>query len=544
MELQNILIDFISKKGDTVDEIINVIKDYQCERLLQDYIKDLDPNEYLLIEPINIRQRIANNIYINEIKQLASNFAEKDLHLVHLKGISLLNDIYYLDDYKKRKINDIDVLIKYDKMAESLDLLGDMGYVVESTNEKVSRAIIHLYLTDVENKGIHFPEFIKLVKNDNVEFKIKMDCHISIMHFLDNKDQRMSEIIERSERQTIEGVSIEVLEIHDKLLHLILHFTKEIFRCDTRWYLTGERRHTRDYRIRLPLLHEIALTIEKYEEVINWETIIARAKELYCHDELKLVLRMVNGVYKGLVNSKIIEAIEVRDADPHLKEKYMGMFFPLILKDQNIDFLLNSNLSEKSKAIVTKCYSSEMLNLDKKYYIDVIPENTGVEGHRISPCNTDSTIGEIIFSSTEDYFGFQIISESILTNCKGLFFTVGSGKRSNILSSFVNKFYIDLKIDNFSSSECFVLNGYIELRFKYQVIITLDRNEIVVRLPWSLIDESKSVKSIIFDVGVPELSNSSVLLPIQKYKLNDISKKGLGNVFHCSPLLLSTIQLD
>lgn len=50
--------------------------------------------------------------------------------------------------YKKRKINDIDILVPLDEIDQSLEVLGQMGYYVSSTKEKVSAEIIEKYLCD------------------------------------------------------------------------------------------------------------------------------------------------------------------------------------------------------------------------------------------------------------------------------------------------------------------------------------------------------------------------------------------------------------
>lgn len=147
------------------DSKINVerILDFQCERLFQDYLNKYAPYLSEKIERYNQEQFIKNQLFSNEIKALSKAFSARKLSLVNIKGISLLNEMYPEDEnaYKKRKINDIDILVPLDEIDQSLEVLGQMGYYVSSTKEKVSAEIIEKYLCDVKKGEYIFQSSLK-----------------------------------------------------------------------------------------------------------------------------------------------------------------------------------------------------------------------------------------------------------------------------------------------------------------------------------------------------------------------------------------------
>lgn len=328
VELFEDLKKYVLKSSDPENGIDRIL-DFQCELLFQDYLSTHAPYLMEKINTYNNKQKINNEIFTNEIEKLAIAFENHNLKLINLKGISLINEIYPNDNYayKKRKIRDLDILIAYDELNPALDLLGEMGYYVASTKEIVSSKLVDKYLYDVEQRGIHFPEFA--VINSKYNIIIKMDCHISVLHMVENKKNKMLEIINRSEIQLLNNTRIRVLEIHDRLLHLISHFTKENFRCNVRWFITGERQLRRDFRIMISLLHDIALIINKNKDKIKFNILVERAKNLGCHDEVNLVLLFLNKIYPSL---NIDFQIDVDYSTPFLVQKYIGMFYPLQFK--------------------------------------------------------------------------------------------------------------------------------------------------------------------------------------------------------------------
>jgi len=374
-----------------------------------------------------------------------------------------------------------------------------------------------------------------------------MDCHVSLFHSIPNKVKNMKAITNRFEEQILDGIKIQVLEIHDRLLHLVAHFTKEIFRCDVRWYITGERYFDNDYCVKLPLLFDIALMIDKYKTKIDWELLKQRALKLCCQDELFIVLRILKEIYPDLIDTNI-DANSTNDNN-FFKYKYNSMFYALELGKESAAKILESTLSQKSNIIMEKSISLTPFCLGRNYLINEIDDSDLVQGHRISE-KENSSIGTIKFDMIEKNFLINIESAQI-SKVDIIYLTIGTPKYNNVLNAFINKFYINLKKQKESYAESGIKsfaelgmhNGYINLSLKYNVEI--DRETINVNIPKSLLSLDNNSKYILFDIGIPELqkSNTDKKYILQKYGINDIGHIGLGDVFHCSPKLLTTINL-
>ena len=534
-ELQN----YVLKSNESS---INVerIQDFQCERLFQDYLNRYAPYLSEKIERYNQEQFIKNQLFSTEIVELANAFLDQGLTLIHLKGMSLLNEMYPEDveAFKKRKINDIDILVPFSELRMALDLLGEMGYYVSSTKEKVSSKIVDKFLSAVEERGIHLPEFFKKKQLDGDNYIIKMDCHVSILHFLENKKIHMEKLIKRSEIQAFNGTSIRVLELHDRILHLITHFTKENFRCDIRWYLTGERQQRRNYRVRLSLLHEIAIIVKKNRENLNIETLMKRAECFGCQDEVKLVLNLIQKVYPSLCEDY---QFEIDIEKPFFVKKYLGMFYPLeFILNTKID-ILESTFSEKASAIMQSVIQDEMIYLGKNYHLAIDKSQTLVDKCIIAE-NIENVIGDIEFFLNEQSFVIELKGENFI-KVNQLFFTIGSVCRSEVLAGYVNKFSLDIfGVSKRCYKDCILHNGYVDLKLKGNALVDTNKQTVKVIFPRELLHIEKGQKVLMIDIGIPSVfSTNSNKMKI--YSINDIGGRGLGDTFYFSPKLLQTVCL-
>lgn len=524
--------------SDNPEKNVERILDYQCERLLQDYLITYAPYLKKKIDKYNSEQKIKNEIFSKEIINLTELFKEKNLKIINLKGISLLNELYSdsIDAYKKRKINDIDILISYDELEPALDILGRAGYFVASTKKKVSSDIIKEYYTQVDHIGIHFPEFEKLTERTDIK-SIKMDCHISIIHTLDYKRENMIKIINRYEWEKFQNKEIMVLGIYDRLLHLIVHFTKENFRCGVRWYITGERNIKRNHKIMLPLLHEIAILLYNNKKKVDLNKLVFMANELNCGDEILGVFTLLKRVYSCL---QYIENV-IQPISNNFNRKYFELFYPLkLFQDSNCD-ILESKLSTMAECIMKKSSCGEFLQLNKQYDLVYDKENELVN-RMIIHNNENEAFGKIKFQLVKNNFLIELKGGNFLKE-KELYLTIGTLRKNEILSAYINKFncYLMDSIPQYQKSIT-LRNGYIDLQIKKSVLINVEKNEVLLKLNKQLLGIDETDDKILINVGVASLIKK-VEEKADLYKLNDISKRGLGDTFFFSPELLQVIKL-
>lgn len=535
------LFEFICKTNGT--DIIRGIYTYQCERLFQQYICFHNVSSRERFSIINAEQAMRNSIFREEIKNLSRAFDEHGLPLIHLKGISLLDDLYcFKDAHMLRKINDIDILISFEYLEESLDLLGELEYYVISTGKRVSKQILQDYLQTIRSRNIHFPEFGKMVINEGALFVIKMDCHISLFHTNTNKEQIMKKIVSRCEKRMLGKQTINVLELHDRIIHLIAHFTKEVFRCHIRWYLTGERCIDGDYGIRLPLLLDIALLIDKYKDNINWNIILERAMELYCQDEVFAVLSLMKEIFYHLrIDEKIYSSRDNEKLYFHFK--YSGMFYALKWAVEDPTFILYNTFSKISERIIHQSRRNDFFVLKEEYYIADTDATDFIIGHQISRRNVNS-IGKIYFDLDDEYLIIILLGEK-LVGAASIYVTVATEKRSSVLKGYINKFWINLINNEDLHSICHISNAYVDCNLKNNVFLNKNDRRLLVRLPKSLLGIDDCTDVVLIDIGLPEVQKKKdgLVFELEKYGINDIGKRGLGKVYHCSPNLLSTIYL-
>lgn len=528
-----------------VEENIKRILDYKCERLFQDYLLEHAPDIYRQVDNLNTKQKRINEVYESEVIMLSEVFLEKGLSLINLKGVSLLNEIYPNDKfaYKKRKINDIDILISMDDLQQSLDLLGELGYKVNATNEVVSSKIIPQYLNEVITRGIHFPQFFKTILHQNREFKMKMDCHISILHTIDGKKEKMNNLIETCEVQYFNcGLSpIKVLGLHNRLIHLMVHFVKEAYRCDLRWYIIGERQFWQDYKIQLPLLHEIALVINNNN--VDWTALLEQTMYLECLDEVKITMKLLERIYPDLIDYEYIKKTELAKEGNLYKEKYLGLYYCLEIQNvSNIDFL-ESTISKKAQALMLYFIDNveTSLKLNEAYFISNDKSCDLFNICELSKQDKDSC-GEVSFSINDKHF-VVTFKGSQLMNAEKIILTFGSAQKSSILSAYINKItFCSLSVSSYGEGDCEISNAYALVKLKGNVNINLDNNIISIRLPLDILGVTKESKYLLFGIGIPSIyPDESAKLKL--YSVNDTSKMGIGSVFPFSPRLLNSIKL-
>lgn len=190
-------------------------------------------------------------------------------------------------------------------IEQALDILGENDYFVADTEMRVSRELVSLY-ADKMKVSIHYPVFKKKIVIDGCEKLISMDCHTRIFHLAEDKSELTVEMIKRATEFYIDDRTLYILEIHDRILHLILHLAKEYFRNLIRWNINGERFLSGKRKFPFNLLHEIARLIEIHSKEIKWELLIERMRSYDINEEVWCVFKLLNIVYEDIIPYVII----------------------------------------------------------------------------------------------------------------------------------------------------------------------------------------------------------------------------------------------
>lgn len=305
--------------GKDSNGLTKFIKNTKAHFILNQIIKDVSDEYYAEIMEQIDRQRLLYQVFEQELTDLHQKFTDNGVRMINLKGFYLANDLY--EPIELRKSGDIDILVKAENVSKALEILRKNAYRVVATGEQVSPEIASISLDSLVEREIHFPVFYKEVQINDQTVNIHMDFHISIFHKLEDKIVRMNQMIDRAEMVEVNGRRAWVLELHDRLIHLLGHFSKEYVKVDSHLMFT---RGIKPYP-EVKLLHDIALMLSKYQSVIQWNVVMERVRELKKSSDVYLALSVLDVIYTDVIPSVILKQLK-EDSAP-LTHSFMGQFY-------------------------------------------------------------------------------------------------------------------------------------------------------------------------------------------------------------------------
>lgn len=330
------LLNYLTEIGEGLDGAIDLIEKMDLgPLLLNNSLNFSEHYESKLNKKLEL-QKEKNKFFDKELLYLTETFEKNMIKLLHIKGLYLGLDLY--SPVEARISGDIDVLIDVNQLGDALDLLGSIGYSVEYTGEIVNRSFINDELINHSKFHSHIPVLVRTVTNEYGKyFLIKMDLHTRLFNNVETEWHKMQYVLDRAIQRRLDSSphSIWLLEHHDRLVHLMYHFSKEYI-VDT--LLFGENNP------KIKLLHDIALFIDKYNQIIDWKFLIETANDLKIEFRLLLTSVLVDEVYPGRIPSSFIEALKSHFKLNH--QLYKGTTAQI---EQAINFSANAILFGDSK---------------------------------------------------------------------------------------------------------------------------------------------------------------------------------------------------
>jgi len=315
MDANTKLIDFLYVNSGDNDVFLRNVEKYNVGHLLYHELRNLHYFNYADTQGY-YAHKLQNKIFRDEIVNLSIMFAKKDIKLIFLKGLPLAQDVYIDPDL--RKSSDIDVLVDYNDMPTIVDLLRKEGYLDAKTGKPVSYNDISKY---VERKNIdtmlHLNPVYKSVDENGMDYTLTLELHISIFSFLENKLDVMAGIVREAVAQDFYGSSIYVLEVHDRLIHLLTHLVKDYFKTGLDSAYMNNKESGMEY-FDLRLLHDIALVIDKYGSNLDWNLFLEKVSLYKKSIEAALACKLVEYIYRGCFPSEVLGKLE-ESAEVELK---------------------------------------------------------------------------------------------------------------------------------------------------------------------------------------------------------------------------------
>jgi len=294
---------FVQKQCKNNGEFINFIKNHRINRVFIDKLKEMNMKEYEETKKAIKSQKEFNSIREVELKKISKAFYDNGVKLIHIKGQYLAADLY--EFMEQRKSLDIDLLIDSDNIELALNILDSLGYVTHAYDILDNNSNYKKYDIDKAIKGLarcyHLSELGKKIEvNDNKSITMEMDLHVRIINNYAENWSYMKSVIARAIEANLQGNNIWLLEIHDRIINLMSHFTEEYIQKDMNALLL----YNKNYYTDISKLHDIALLIDKNE--IDWNLVYARSVDWDADGDVLFACKLINMIYPERIPTWIL----------------------------------------------------------------------------------------------------------------------------------------------------------------------------------------------------------------------------------------------
>lgn len=219
-------------------------------------------------------------------------FQAQNIPVIALKGVYLAEAIY--TDNSVRRMADIDLLVHPTHLELAAQILEEMGY-------KPWRQ----FWAEHEMQFSHeMPAFLQVGKPP-------IELHWTLLEPSLPFAIDLQEIWQRAIPVTIAGVDILGLAAEDLLLHLCMH-------APTQHHFRGALRMT----------YDIALTVSKCHELIDWPVLQQRAREWNADRAAHLMLSLAYQLFGAPVPDTTLQVLQPQPLDPQVMEIACQLLFP------------------------------------------------------------------------------------------------------------------------------------------------------------------------------------------------------------------------
>ena len=258
-----------------------------------------------------------NMVALHDAERLLSNLQREGLAVAGLKGIYLLEQVY--GNIGARSMNDIDILVKKQDLAESLKVLQELGYKPTAYFSLDDQNIDTKHVPPMEKAGGYMLEVHWTLLEEYEPFTIDFDA-----------------LWDRMVPVKIANVNALALGFEDLILHLCLHLTYQ-------HYLT----------LGLRGLLDIALVLHKFADEIDWSKLIEIARSWGAERVTALTLKLVESQLNVPIPANVYTSLLLPERiTPELLEKARSL---LLEREQSVANLTPDLVEmSASKNLITK----------------------------------------------------------------------------------------------------------------------------------------------------------------------------------------------
>lgn len=490
---------YILKHIDNTNIIDKILK-FNLKMLLSHLIKNIDKHEYQLTQYAIRRQKELNEVFFNEMKSITTNFNKRNMKIIFFKGITLAFDLY--PESFLRKCGDIDALINIDNLKDALTIFRSMDYSID--DKCFIDDLLQKKVELIKQGLIHIPQFRKNVIINSKTYEIKFDLHISMTHFSSNKMKITKQIICRSVENPVNNYEMRLLELHDRIVHLCYHATKEHIKNEYFWIISSSGELVR--HLKLSLFCDIALLLDKYKLKINWNIFIERVIEWKQTGSILYSLTIVDCIFHSRIPSWVIKKIKAIYENEYRQiiKSFYNQSLEILLKENADSLILKDPLELISFVLKKIKYKGPQLICPKKSNLPTIDYSNffivkefmnylpNIENSNIHSYDTEAkniAEGNVCWNETNFYLKLKIQRKFVISK-KIPFFSIyiSNFHYINDLCAFIPRIIFYPIIENNSTDVIIKYkNNQLNCFEKGKIKISSTHYTIFVSIPWSFL---------------------------------------------------------
>lgn len=232
-----------------------------------------------------------NMVALHEAERLLSTLKEAGIAAAGLKGIYLLENVY--GNIGARSMNDIDILVKKQDLAKSLQIMQTLGYQHTGYFSLLDHNTDTKHVPPMQKAGGHLLEVHWTLLEEYEPFTIDIEA-----------------LWARMVPAKIAGVEALALGVEDLILHLCLHLTYQHF-------LT----------LGLRGLLDIGLVLHQFADEINWSRLVETARSWGAEKVTTLTLKLVESQLEVPIPAEVFTSLLPAGIAPELLENARSLLF-------------------------------------------------------------------------------------------------------------------------------------------------------------------------------------------------------------------------
>lgn len=311
------------------DEIKDFLQNNTMLHIMHNSIVDFGLVDFDELTPKDIlRNRVRFAVAKYELEFINNLFVSNNIKVTYFKGITLASLLY--NPFYIRCTGDIDVFVETCDIDRASELLVSNNYKVEN------------------EIGLHNPHHIPFIHNG-----FKIELHRNIFHPILNINEQY--IRTHIKNIQVGDITYNTFDETATLLHLVYHLymhaaleyvnvkNKEIYFTQNfntflnRWF----------FRI-----FEIALYVESYKTVINWNDFLSEICKCRWYDSMFEIFYDINIIYQGVFPDEVLNRILKLKYDEILPKQVFSEYYDYKFANSN------PNISSILKHVVSDTWDS------------------------------------------------------------------------------------------------------------------------------------------------------------------------------------------